>query len=96
MDFKTVFGHDVYVDDSRVGYVANSHGKSAQIFFGGSKLGVLTSEGAIELKGVAIGRIEENALIFIRDRKVGKIDEKFDMRLDLKALTKAMEIDGEQ
>ncbi len=96
MDFKVIFGHDVYVDNNRVGYVSSSRGSSASIFFGGSKLGVLTSEGVIELKGIPFGHIEENMIVFIRNKKAGKIDEKHDIRLDLKALTKAMETDGEQ
>ncbi len=95
MDFKVIFGHDVYVDNNRVGYISASHGNSASIFFGGSKLGVLTSDGVIELKGIPFGHIEENMVVFIHNKKAGKIDEKFDMRFDLKALTKAMESESE-
>lgn len=95
MDFKVIFGHDVYVDNNRVGYVSASRGNSAAIFFGGSKLGVLTSEGVIELKGIPFGHIEENMVVFIHNKKTGKIDDKFDIRFDLKALTKAMESETE-
>ncbi len=96
MDFKAIFGHDVYVDDNRVGYVSASRGNNASIFFGGSKLGTLTSEGVIELKGIPFGHIEDNKTVFIRNKKAGIIDEKFDMRLDLKSLTKAMEKSSEE
>lgn len=91
MDFKTLFGHDVYVDNNRVGYIARSHGENAAIFFGGSKLGVLTSEGVIEIKGVPFGHIEENGAIFIHRRRVGKVDENKDIRFELMPLTKAIE-----
>lgn len=91
MDYRTLFGHDVYVDNNRVGYIARSRGETAAIFFGGSKLGVLTYEGIIEIKGVSFGHIEDNMAVFIHNRRVGKVDENKDIRFELKPLTKAIE-----
>lgn len=91
MDFSCLFGHDVYIDNSRVGYVAKSHGDGATIFFGGSKLGRLYQNGDIEIKEMKIGHIEENGEIFIQNRKVGMVNPHYDLLFDLKALTKAVE-----
>lgn len=91
MDFTTLYEHDVYIDNNRVGYIGRSHGKGAPIFFGGSKLGTLLEDGVIEIRGVRSGHIEENLNVFIHDRLVGVVDEKKDIHFKLKALAKAME-----
>ena len=93
MDFSCLFGHDVYIDNSRVGYVAKSHGDGATIFFGGSKLGRLYQNGDIEIKEMKIGHIEESGDIFIQSRKVGKVNDHYDLLFNLKDLTKAIEGD---
>lgn len=92
MDFKTIFEHDVYIDDNRVGYIGRGRENHAPIFFGGSKLGTLFEDGTIEINGVRFGHIEENLNIYIHNRLVGTVDEKRkDLRFKLNALTKAIE-----
>lgn len=91
MKFDELYGRDVYIDNSRVGYIALNKGEGAPIFFGGSKLGVLLENGVIVIKGNEIGYINEEMDVFIHDRCVGKVDDRHNICFNLKALEKAID-----
>ncbi len=92
MDASFLFGQDVFIDNSRVGYVGKNHADNAPIYFGGSKLGSLSKDGSIEIKGTIIGFIDDNLSIFIKGRKVGEVKNK-DIHFDMKSLTRSLSED---
>jgi hypothetical protein len=80
MDCTMVFGHNIFIDETLVGYISNNHDGSATLYLRGKAFGVLTSEGEIETDGIVFGSIEDGGDVYIRSSLVGEIDPSNDIR----------------
>jgi hypothetical protein len=90
MDCTITFSHNVYIDDTLVGYIGSNHDGSATIYIHGNKLAELSSEGIISNDGKKFGHIDDNGDVYLHDILVGEIDEHDGIRFFGSALSGAI------
>lgn len=90
MDCTMTFGHNIYIDDSLVGYIGSNHDGSATLFIQGRKFAGLSSEGDISVDGKKMGHIDDNGDLYVHNTLVGEIDETDGIRFFGSALSDAI------
>jgi hypothetical protein len=80
MDCTFTFGHNIYIDDTLVGYISSNHDGSATLFMEGNKFASLSSDGLIEVDNKRMGHIDEGGDVYLHDILVGEIDPSNDLR----------------
>ena len=73
-DCTPCYGHDVYIDDTMVGYVERLGDGDAVITISGKDFARLTADGKIARDGVVIGDVSADGMIYFGNRLVGEVD----------------------
>ena len=90
MDCTMTFGHNIFIDDRLVGYIASNHDGSATLFINGRRFADLSSEGIISVDEKQMGHIDDGGDVYLHDFLVGEVDASNDVRFYGDELTKSI------
>ena len=80
MDWMNVYGHNIYIDDSLVGYISGDQDGNAILFISGRKFAMMDSEGKILINNVKVGHIDDGGDVYLHNKLVGEVDATSDIR----------------
>jgi hypothetical protein len=80
MDWMNVYGHNIYIDDSLVGYISSNGEGGAILFISGHKFADMDEQGKISINGAAVGYIDDGGDVYLHERYVGEVDATNDIR----------------
>ena len=76
----SVYGHNIYIDDSLVGYISSNGEGGAILFISGRKFAEMDEQGKITIAGGIVGYIDDGGDVYFQNRYVGEIDASNDVR----------------
>jgi hypothetical protein len=77
MDWMGVYGHNIFIDDSLVGYISSNGEGGAILFISGHKFAEMDEQGQISINGTPVGYIDDGG---DDNRYVGEVDATNDIR----------------
>ncbi|MCH3909429.1 MAG: hypothetical protein LKF75_04440 [Bacilli bacterium] len=80
MDWMSVYGHNIYIDDTLVGYISHDQEGTAILFISGRKFAEIDEEGHISMNDVEVGYIDDGGDVYLHNRYVGEVDPTNDIR----------------
>ena len=80
MDWMGVYGHNIFIDDSLVGYISSNGEGGAILFISGHKFAEMDEQGQISINGTPVGYIDDGGDVYLHDRYVGEVDATNDVR----------------
>jgi hypothetical protein len=80
VDWISLYGHNIYIDDTLVGYISgNQKDGNAILFVSGRRFADLTAEGDILINGAKVGNIDSSGDVFLKKRLVVEVNAKNDI-----------------
>jgi hypothetical protein len=80
MDCTCAYGHNIYIDDELVGYVAGDRDGNADLYISGHRFAKMSSEGIITINGEKVGFVDDGGDVYLHDKLVGELDPSNDLR----------------
>jgi hypothetical protein len=75
-----VYGHNIYIDDSLVGYISGGEDGNGILFVSGRVFAHMNPEGAIIINDVKVGHIDDGGDVYLHNKLVGEVDATNDIR----------------
>lgn len=74
------YGHNVYIDETLVGYITKNTNDEGEIYISGHRFCKITDDGILTINREKVGYVDDGGDIYLHDRLVGEVTPQNDFR----------------